>query len=139
MLTDPKTGRFIRLHKIVGRSCACGKSYETTEDRLKDGRGKYCSKGCMYKYRKAQVAKNHYKWSGDKPKYSALHKWMASKYGQEMTCEWCGFETENKFQIHWANLTGNYNRKRNEWARLCAKCHYHYDREGQRHESVAIC
>lgn len=30
--------------------CKCGKEFETTDYRIKSGRGKFCSKECKYKY-----------------------------------------------------------------------------------------
>lgn len=77
----------------------------------------------MYKYMKKRGVK-------EGAKYSAIHKWIAKHYGQSMQCENCGLESTNPYQIHWANLDGEYSRDRDTWARLCAKCHWHHDREG---------
>ena len=128
MIRNSLTGQILREHKIISVVCKCGTVFESTQDRIDLGRGKYCSKSCMYIYRNAQVAEQHYKWKGSKVSYSGIHKWAAKEFGQPMRCEWCGFESGNKFQIQWANLTGKYLRAREDWARLCAKCHYHYDR-----------
>lgn len=122
MKTDPTTGRFIRLHKVLGRVCPCGKKFTTTQDRVDDGRGKYCSRSCGYKYRSRPIKEG--------AKYSAVHKWIAKVYGQSMKCENCGLESDNPYKIQWANLSGEYSRDRDDWMRLCAKCHWHYDREG---------
>lgn len=35
----------------VHAACPCGMSFETTRRRIADGRGRYCSRPCMYKYR----------------------------------------------------------------------------------------
>lgn len=121
--TDPKTGRILRQHKLVTAICACGKDFKTSEDRLADGRGKFCSKVCMYKYRNPKPIK-------ETAKYSALHKWVAAKLGQPLECENCGVKGRNTYQFHWANISGSYDRDLTDWARLCAKCHWHYDREG---------
>ena len=126
---DKKTGRFIRQYKKIKHICKCGNSFKTTENRIKDGRGKYCSKKCFLKFRKIGKGENHYKWSGDSPKYDTLHKWIAKKFGQPAKCEWCGFTSNNKRKIHWANITGIYNREKKNWNRLCAKCHWHFDRD----------
>lgn len=32
------------------RTCICGNKFETTDYRIKDGRGKFCSKKCQYSY-----------------------------------------------------------------------------------------
>lgn len=123
-------GQIERLHKQITTVCPCGESFLTSQDRLDEGRGKFCSKSCMYKYRNAQLEKEHHFWAGDNVSYSGIHHWVKKKYGQDMTCESCGFHTNNKYQIHWANLTGKYLRTREDWARLCAKCHYAFDRSG---------
>lgn len=129
---DKQTGRIIRQHRVVIKLCKCGKMFTTSEDRLEVGRGLNCSKKCMYKYRPIKVKENHHQWRGSEVSYSGIHHWVKKYFGQPMTCEWCGFESDNKYQIHWANLDGNYDRLRENWARLCAKCHYHFDREGVR-------
>lgn len=128
--TVNEKGQFVRIHPIVDVCCPCGINFKSTQDRQLLGRGKYCSKVCMYKYRKEYSGESHHKWSGDKPKYSALHKWVAAKLGKPMKCEWCGFKTNNKNQIQWANKSGEYRRDIKDWLRLCAKCHWHFDREG---------
>lgn len=124
MITDPKTGRFVRLHSIVKIHCKCGEWFESTEDRIKTGRGIYCSKPCFYKYRSTKPIKPN---AG----YSAIHKWMAKQYGQSMQCENCKVKSDNPYNIHWANLDGQYSRDPSTWMRLCAKCHWHLDREGE--------
>lgn len=120
--TRDKLGRIKRLHRIVLVECSCGVKFETTQDRINSGRGKFCSKPCSYKYRKQVSYRNG--------KYSAIHKWISKHYGQSMQCEKCGFKSNNPYQIHWANLDGEYSRDISTWARLCAKCHWHLDREG---------
>ena len=128
-IVDPKTGRFVRQYKRLKTKCKCGRIFYTTLNRLNDGRGKFCSKECFYEFRYIVRENEHHFWSGDNPKYDTLHKWIACKFGQPMFCEWCGFRSDNKYQIQWANITGKYNRERKNWARICAKCHYHYDRK----------
>lgn len=122
-IQDKTSGRFVRQHERVDVVCGCGKKFVASVDRVSIGRGKYCSKSCMYKYRKPKQIK-------PTAKYSAIHKWIAKQYGQSMKCEWCGFTSDNPYQIQWANLDSEYTRDRDTWARLCAKCHWHYDREG---------
>lgn len=119
--TDSKTGRFIRQYEHILTICQCGKEFEASKARIKDGRDKFCSKKCMYLYRSPKKVKPN---AG----YSAIHKWVATKFGQPMECEWCAYKSDNKYQIQWANLSGEYTRDREDWARLCAKCHYRYDR-----------
>jgi len=90
----------------------------------------------MYKYRNAKTGEKHHKYKGDKVSYSGIHHWVKKYFGQPMQCEWCNFESKNKYQIHWANLTGKYKRNREDWVRLCAKCHYHFDRNGIGHDTL---
>lgn len=40
-------------------TCKCGTNFETAEKRLADGRGKYCSKKCMYMYRSRPSGGNY--------------------------------------------------------------------------------
>ena len=37
---------------MIKKICPCGKEFETYGERLRSGRGKYCSKVCFYQYRK---------------------------------------------------------------------------------------
>lgn len=122
-IVDDKTGRFVRQQPVQAQICPCGKEFNTTPGRKLDGRGKYCSKACMYEFRPRKSIKPG-------AKYSAVHKWMAKEFGQNMECEHCSLKSDNPYQIHWANLDGEYSRDRNTWARLCAKCHWHLDRDG---------
>lgn len=130
MKIDAKTGRFLRVHPLVEVNCSCGKKFMTSQDRIDEGRGKFCSMKCKYLYREQKTDSSHHMWKGDKVSYSGIHKWVSKYFGHPMTCEWCGFETKNSYQIHWANLSGLYRRDREDWARLCAKCHYALDRRG---------
>lgn len=72
---------------------------------------------------------DHARWKGDEVGYDALHRWLYREFGASMVCEICGIEKQSNRHIHWANKSGNYIRKRSDWLRLCAKCHYHYDRD----------
>lgn len=70
-----------------------------------------------------------YNWKGEKARYSAKHKWIVREYGQPTACELCKKSNLTGRQIHWANKTGEYARKIEDWIRLCRKCHSLYDRE----------
>lgn len=71
----------------------------------------------------------HHRWKGDSVGYDALHRWVAKKLGKPNTCEKCHQSGFNRYQIHWANKSRTYKRELSDWLRLCAKCHYHYDRK----------
>jgi len=68
----------------------------------------------------------HWAWVGDKVGYSGIHTWIRKNWGKakDFKCEFC-----NKQAYTWANLNHKYSRNKKEWATLCAKCHYHYDRD----------
>ena len=73
------------------------------------------------------VGKENYKWRGDKVGYNALHTWVQRTLGTPDTCEHCGKSGLSGRQIHWANKSKEYKRDKNDWVRLCAKCHIKYD------------
>lgn len=66
-------------------------------------------------------------WKGDKAGYSALHYWIAKELGKPKLCSNCGFSSNNGRQFHRANISYEYRRKTDDWARLCVKCHMAYD------------
>lgn len=134
-LVDKKTGRFLRQSKLFTRVCNCGKEFSVAEWRLNTGRGLYCSKPCMYKFRTTHRGESHKLWKGEDAKYSARHKWVQAHYGKKKKCDWCNFTSDNTYQFHWANISGKYLRTIDDWARLCAKCHWHYDRQGIKHHA----
>ncbi len=67
-------------------------------------------------------------WKGDKVKYNGLHMWVKSKLGRPKKCEHCKKTTNNPYNIHWANKSGEYKRDLSDWIRLCALCHKKYDK-----------
>lgn len=122
---SPST-EFKKIHKTEEHACICGQEFKTNSGRTEVGRGKYCSKVCMYKYGMDKDEK-HQAWKGDKVGYSALHSWVARKLGRPKRCSECGFESDNSRQFHWANISQEYKRELDDWARLCVTCHKKYD------------
>jgi hypothetical protein len=59
--------------------------------------------------------------------WAAVHRWIASKYGQADHCE--GGACDGKSStFHWALIAGkNYARRRANFHQLCSKCHRRYD------------
>lgn len=53
--------------------------------------------------------------------YAATHMWMKYHYGKPQKCENCG--TTEKRMYHWSNISGTYQRERDDWLRLCVPCH----------------
>jgi len=138
----------------VTKQCECGSFFETTEKRILDGRGKFCSQKCKYKYRVMPKKRDKYilvvenngwlkkgerlsistefkkgeipiNYLGDNVGYHALHDWVERKLGKPLKCEHCG--CENK-RLEWANKSHEYKRDIDDWIRLCRKCHIKYDR-----------
>ena len=60
-------------------------------------------------------------------KYSAVHRWIERHFGKPDTCEHCYRNGLTRQKIQWANRTGKYLHDREDWLRLCRKCHYKYD------------
>lgn len=59
--------------------------------------------------------------------YRNLHKRIERKFGKPYFCEICK-TTDNNIIYHWANKTNLYLEVREDWLRLCPKCHVKYDR-----------
>lgn len=68
-------------------------------------------------------------WKGDDVKYSGIHVWLRKTYGKPLFCEHCLRIDKKKYE--WARITGkNYERKRENFIRLCRSCHLKYDYAG---------
>lgn len=128
-------------------NCPCGNFLKIKESQI--GRKKYCSKKCFYLFRKRPsnlvykiVAVNR-AWinkgqrlspntefkKGDGEfhgsTYDGLHDWVERVLGKPDKCEFCG---GNK-HLEWSNKSGEYKLLKNDWQRLCKKCHCRYDFE----------
>ena len=109
------------------RNCLrCGTQFIATNVQLSKGWGKYCSRNCSNKAVR-RTGEQLYNWKGDKVGYSALHDWLALHYGKANKCENPNcLGTSQKFQ--WSLLKHKkYERKRENFWMLCARCHVHYD------------
>ncbi len=149
IFTLMKKGQFLPR---VKRICKCGNSFEVRQARLDDGRGEYCSKACMYKYRtrpsglvyvitkenptsfkpgltpwnkgiKTGIIPANFK--GENVGYDALHDWVRRHRGKATVCEYCS----STKSVQWANKSHSYKRDLTDWLSLCRKCHIKYDRE----------
>jgi len=69
----------------------------------------------------------HYEWKGDDVGYGALHVWVKKELGQPDSCEHCPKSGLKGMKIHWANKSGKYLRRHDDWLRLCVSCHRKYD------------
>lgn len=61
-------------------------------------------------------------------KYSEIHRWIYKEFGSPNTCEFCKSEHVGR-NMHWANISGEYKRIKNDWLRLCRWCHRKFDSE----------
>jgi len=65
-------------------------------------------------------------WQEENPSYTAIHQWLIKNYGRPELCEHCGRTEAKRFE--WAKLQNKeYERKRENFIRLCKKCHNDYD------------
>ena len=135
-----QNGRFggtVKLQKYCSKKCwsirstiyvkcdNCGKTVKTTKSENKQ----FCNMECRDKGYKHKTGEHAGAWKGDKASYSAIHKWMASKYKKADRCDHCG----NLGQIEWANISQEYHRERDDWLNLCKPCHFAYD--GEQHKN----
>lgn len=72
----------------------------------------------------------HWKWSGSDIGYAGLHQWVKKELGSPSKCEFCA-KIAYGHSIHWANKSHEYKREKDDWIRLCVKCHSQYDRKKQ--------
>lgn len=93
--------------------------------------GKKRSKEDREKMSRARIGRfgdeRHPRWAGDRVGYDGLHDWVYKVLGAPMTCSRCGRVGKNNYQIHWANKNGKYKRTKNDWIRLCVRCHWWKD------------
>jgi hypothetical protein len=65
-------------------------------------------------------------WKGDNISRRAIHPWLTNHYGKPNICEICGKVGDSN--IDWAKIKDKeYERKRENFWRLCHKCHLNYD------------
>lgn len=66
-------------------------------------------------------------WKGDKVSYKGLHRYLSQQFGKADLCENLNcLRLSGKFQ--WAKKReAKYTRNREDYFKLCTKCHYHYD------------
>lgn len=135
---------------MINKICPiCNKEFQTWPCRIKT---LYCSNNCRFESNKgnkyAQGNKlsketrlkmkeskeglrdeSTNRWKGDDVGYSGLHMWVRRKLGKPKKCEYCGKDHLIGHQIHWANISGRYLRKLDDWIRLCAFCHKQFDKK----------
>lgn len=95
---------------------------------------KFCSHSCnakfhnnLSKYNTGKFGEKHSTWVGDKIQKDSLHCWVTREWGSPKKCDICGTTESKKFE--WSNKNHTYKRNREDWQRLCKKCHLQYDIE----------
>lgn len=66
------------------------------------------------------IGSNARRWKGEKAGYVAKHSWITKHYGKASKCE----NNINHFstRYHWANISGEYKRGREDYRELCPSC-----------------
>lgn len=135
--------------------CLCGNEFNIAQWQIRQGRGKYCSQPCKYKYRvrpsglkynikvenstwikpgehkspETQFKKGYmpHNFKGDQVGYDALHDWVRRHKGKPIKCEFC----QGIKKVQWANKSWLYKRELDDWLALCYWCHRKYDMRGK--------
>lgn len=76
---------------------------------------------------KSKEGEKNVNWKGEDAGYNSKHTWVSGHFGKPTTCEFCNKKNLTGHQIHWANVSGMYRRLREDWVRLCVKCHWVFD------------
>ena len=74
---------------------------------------------------KGKTEVKSWNWKGDIAGKFAMHSWVRSYKGKPMKCEHCGITDKKRYE--WSSRNHKYERKLDEYQRLCCKCHYSYD------------
>lgn len=102
---------------------------KTCRKQIARNHRKFCSKECYWKSLegvKGETAPGYKRIVGK----SQVHKWMDVHYGQDKICEGApGIKCRGKATVYdWALKKGyEYERKRENFLRLCRSCHRRYD------------
>lgn len=71
-------------------------------------------------------------WKGDKVGYKGIHEWLSRHATKKGVCQKCKKRPKpwanRKFGTEWANISGRYLRRLDDYIELCCKCHYRFDR-----------
>lgn len=111
----------------VKKTCPiCNKSFYVRPCRVKIR--KHCSKECMAEGYKRIDETKHPRWKGDKADKPAIHVWIRKHLGTPKECWECGSNNLPSHYYQLANISGKYLRDIKDWKRLCAKCHWNFDK-----------
>lgn len=124
------------------RNCAtCSAVFFYPKSRFKTA--KYCSPVCRDTGRQGDepwnkgmkgflAGKQHYLWKGENVDYNTIHQWIRRLKGKPKECENCGMKgcsktKDGRWNIHWANHSGEYKRDPDDFLGLCYSCHKRSD------------
>jgi hypothetical protein len=126
----------------------CGKSFKTILCKIKEGKGKFCSRKCygISKLGKPSwssgkkglclnTGRTHFKkgdnlnkkninWKGNSAGYLAIHNWVKRKLNFPKVCNICG-KIPKKIEL--ANKDHKYRRNIKDYTPMCTSCHRKYD------------
>ena len=135
----------------IKRTCKhanCSVSFEVYDYKIRNGEGAYCSRTCRAK--QARLGHKHTehskklmsvarlknptrlireknpRWKGGTVGYSGVHTWLIQNYGKADECEECGEKSTDKM-FHWANVSGEYQRDRCDFKKMCVPCPKAFD------------
>ena len=112
------------------RETLCGRCRKPISvlDSQGESQVRFCSRQCWYAAARLP---------DDKLNYAVLHARIRERYGDPSKCENCGTTESKKFE--WANVSGEYRLDRDDWARLCCRCHRRYDLGVKNRIELSIC
>lgn len=88
---------------------------------------RFCSVPCRAEWNKTLTEEKAPRWSGDSVGREGIHDWLKRNYGRPSVCENPECEGKSKF-YDWCKKTGmGYERKRENFLRMCRSCHDKYD------------
>lgn len=68
-------------------------------------------------------------WKGGRIGYEGVHAWLERDYGKPQRCDNPNCQYKKTIRWDWALIHGKkYERKRENFMRLCRSCHIKYDR-----------
>ena len=75
-------------------------------------------------------------WKGDNVGYHGIHAWLKRHFGHADRCEFSSCNKKSKV-FEWALRKGfKYERKRQNFIRLCGSCHKKYDKDLRKSKKV---
>lgn len=104
-------------------STVCYKKRDTTAwNKGLEGFGKWAKTAGI-------AGKDSPTWKGEDVGYRGLHVWVELVLGKPDTCTYCN-KKGTGHNMHWANISKQYKRDKEDWVRLCPKCHKAFDLAG---------